>query len=88
MMLQQEPKVLGHGLYKSEKEGNFQQTVREGTSTGVFSSTKHVSNRVKSATTGYGSKSRRQPNIRLGSGSGPSSNIFSVKNGKLILTNK
>lgn len=27
-----------------------------------------------------------QPNIRLGSGSGPTSNMFKVKNGKLMLT--
>lgn len=46
------------------------------------SSTKHqdgTTSRMKSA-------GRRQPNIRLGSGSGPSSNIFSVRNGKLVLT--
>jgi len=31
---------------------------------------------------------KRKPNIRLGSGAGTCSNIFSVKNGKLMLTNK
>jgi hypothetical protein len=48
--------------------------------------------RLKSAnvgrnmSTGYlGAK--RKPNIRLGSGQGPSSNIFKVKNGKLMLSN-
>lgn len=50
---------------------------------GLFSSTNY-SNRLNSAT----GMTKRKPNIRLGSGSGPSSNIFSVKNGKLQLTNK
>ena len=48
----------------------------------------NIAKRVQSATTGMGSKGAyREPNIRLGSGAGPSSNIFSVKNGKLMLTN-
>ena len=33
-----------------------------------------------------GGKPPAQPNIRLGSGTGPTSNMFKVKNGKLMLT--
>lgn len=42
--------------------------------------------RVNSANPGYRPRQRKQPNIRLGSGAGPTSNMFSVKNGKLMLT--
>ena len=55
---------------------------------GLFSSTNY-SNRLNSAAVHSATgMTKRKPNIRLGSGSGPSSNIFSVKNGKLQLTNK
>lgn len=42
--------------------------------------------RLNSANPGYRPKQKKQPNIRLGSGAGPTSNMFSVKNGKLMLT--
>jgi len=42
--------------------------------------------RLNSANPGYRLRQKKQPNIRLGSGAGPTSNMFSVKNGKLMLT--
>mmetsp|Transcript_23981 Transcript_23981/g.36802 ORF Transcript_23981/g.36802 Transcript_23981/m.36802 type:complete len:102 (-) Transcript_23981:13-318(-) len=78
-------KLIKGGVVASTK--NLGMTGGFGSKEGQILGQGDSQQRIYSANPMGGRKGRKGTNIRLGSGSGPSSNIFSVRNGKLMLTN-